>query len=518
LAKPFLSYKLPLFGSNPTQEDKMSSMSRERFLQEYKLELDKEFERDSVPAEWAPKTSGSRLWGEEDEKFVLAQGDPNQSNVPSAAFAVSPDWKCFAGATNAVIRIYEPGNNGLRQKAELIGHETNVWKLRFFPTPNDGDGYLLLSEGASVRNSDGMIILWHLDGQGRLENKVMPIAVNNLAGQASAIIGSQLKQHHELEEADLETVRSGFAEVLQKVDTSNRTKSLPNLDGHFPSFGSEYLSHDGKKILYITHGRSTQGGMRPEDQLPQIVVYDLPSSKEICRLKGHQDAIMWASFSPDDKTIVTASWDETYGIWDASTGHPRRLIGPTHGQNWAGAISPDGSYVLLSGGSPTKVAIYALETGEEIATFEHEKLRGWVRRISWNPSTNEIALVNKQSVILWHPFEGKKQEVLKLKNDGSMLDGFCGLSSVEWVEGGKKLLVETSEGTVLVWEPERNVKWRFQRPHGTPLKTSEGKLIFRSEGQSLVSLNGDGVVRAWYLNEFPPEGSGFGILGGGGGE
>lgn len=35
-------------------------------------------------------------------------------------------------------------------------------------------------------------------------------------------------------------------------------------------------------------------------------------------MKGHRDSIVSASYSPDGKRVVTASWDKTARIWDTS--------------------------------------------------------------------------------------------------------------------------------------------------------------------------------------------------------
>ena len=44
------------------------------------------------------------------------------------------------------------------------------------------------------------------------------------------------------------------------------------------------------------------------------------TSKEIAVIKGHDDAVTSAAFSPDGKTIVTTSTDKTARIWPAQTG------------------------------------------------------------------------------------------------------------------------------------------------------------------------------------------------------
>lgn len=280
-------------------------MSRERFLREYEVELDKEFERDGKVAQWAPGVSGPRYWGSEDATISLKEDDPNKVNVPSAATALSPDDRLLAVATNASIRIYDLSSK--KMHAEMIGHLSNVRTLHFAPRRQElstaspsshplGNGkhqeYVLFSEGAEVSGADGQIISWILDGEGRQLSRTMPFAIEGMADRAIAAISMDLYEHHGLSEDDVESIRTGFVERLQIADIKNRVKHLPVWDGHFPSFGTYPVSHDGQSVLYTAYGETTQDGMRPPEELPQIVVLDIATGTERCRLKGHTDAIM----------------------------------------------------------------------------------------------------------------------------------------------------------------------------------------------------------------------------------
>ena len=64
------------------------------------------------------------------------------------------------------------------------------------------------------------------------------------------------------------------------------------------------------------------------------------------RLIGHTGPIYTEAFSPDGKTIVTASVDNTARLWDVQTGKElRRFIGHTAPVENV-AFSPDGKHVL----------------------------------------------------------------------------------------------------------------------------------------------------------------------------
>ena len=329
----------------------------------------------------------------------------------------------------------------------------------------------------------------------------MPFAVQDMADRSVAAISADLTTHHNFSTEDMDAIRSDFAKRLQVADVKNRTRGLPVWNGRFPSFGTEPFSRGGESFLYTVHGDTTQRGMRPADELPQIVVVELASRMERCRLKGHTDAIMWAGWSADGKNIATASWDSYYRIWDARTGECKHTIGPTGGQNWAGAFSPDGKYVLLSGGQDVKVAIYDVETGEEFAELKREglKLQHWIRYFDWNPAGDCIAISNGLDILLWHPFERKVDNILSVAKDDTMLKRYNSFSDIKWAQGGKKLLLKDVSYTTFVWDRERNVKWRFERPSGMAFEMWAKDVFYVEEMDTVLSLDGDRKVRYWKL-------------------
>ena len=66
-------------------------------------------------------------------------------------------------------------------------------------------------------------------------------------------------------------------------------------------------------------------------------------------LRGHDNIVLSAAFSPDGKRIVTASFDGTARIWDATTGEPigEPLRGHERGVTSA-AYSPDGRRIVTA--------------------------------------------------------------------------------------------------------------------------------------------------------------------------
>jgi WD40 repeat protein len=70
------------------------------------------------------------------------------------------------------------------------------------------------------------------------------------------------------------------------------------------------------------------------------------------QLKGHTNYVFSASFSPDGKRIVTASWDNTARVWDITGKEIALLKGHTQGV-WSANFSPDGKRVVTASADNT---------------------------------------------------------------------------------------------------------------------------------------------------------------------
>src|ERR1043165_6427143 len=94
-------------------------------------------------------------------------------------------------------------------------------------------------------------------------------------------------------------------------------------------------------------------------------------------LQGHTQLVVAVAFSPDSKTLASASYDGTLKLWDMTTGKERATLGKYRGCLGCVALSHDGK-TLASGaiGSPVcfpdlkNVKLWDVATGKLRTTLE----------------------------------------------------------------------------------------------------------------------------------------------------
>jgi len=81
-----------------------------------------------------------------------------------------------------------------------------------------------------------------------------------------------------------------------------------------------------------------------------VKLWDLATGKERVTLHGHTESVMSVAFCSDGKTLATASRDKTVKLWDVATGKERATLKGAEAV-WSVAFSPDGLLLASAGGT-----------------------------------------------------------------------------------------------------------------------------------------------------------------------
>ncbi len=133
---------------------------------------------------------------------------------------------------------------------------------------------------------------------------------------------------------------------------------------------SELPNHPGQVnfVAFLPNGTSlvTAGGRA--GQFGFVNVWDIASKARKLDLRGHTDAILSATLSPDGKTLATASYDRMIKLWDLTQGREAATLKEHTDAVHCVAFSPDGKR-LASGGADRTVKVWDIATGKRIASF-----------------------------------------------------------------------------------------------------------------------------------------------------
>jgi WD40 repeat protein len=127
---------------------------------------------------------------------------------------------------------------------------------------------------------------------------------------------------------------------------------IKSLDAHSYSVNSVAFSPDGKTALSGSWDNTVKW-------------WDLSSGRVIKSLDAHSNDVNAVAFSPDGKTALLGSYDNTVKWWDLESGRViKSLEAHSYSVNSV-AFSPDGK-TALSGSRDATTRLWNLETGEEI--------------------------------------------------------------------------------------------------------------------------------------------------------
>ncbi|THX08396.1 WD40 repeat-like protein [Aureobasidium pullulans] len=480
----------------------MGFMNQEKFLTNYTYEVGQDFGIEGRPASWAGSENlAHRFWDDEDDstKIPINATGPMSTSITG----ISHDEKFIAISSGLAVVVFDLETQ--KVCTEFKGLTARCANLNFSPVHSESGGYTLVVGDSDLGEQQQIILFLNLDKSGRWTDEpedldwglLLELSLEPVRSEMDAVYGRGSTRQL------MKPVREDYKIILQKLQSNIKSKDLIRVNGLIGHFGSKPFSADGRFLLYLVHNQSTQQGMRPPEELPHVVVYDIVNHTEKHVLGGHQDAIMWTDFSPDGQYVATASWDGTFRIFEVDSGDCKHVIGPTGGQCWTGAWSPDSKDILLCGmahqdgeGRPEVfVAVYSVEKAQQINRFDHTRLNDWVRNVAWS-ETGAIAFAHKTEVFVWEPFENRVISTFALKVESFMLRGFAGVRDVEWVQEGDVLIAYTGDGTIEVWNWRQNAKWRVQRPHGL---VQSRRAWWMEKQKAIVSVDGEGIMRFYRL-------------------
>ena len=200
-------------------------------------------------------------------------------------------------------------------------------------------------------------------------------------------------------------------------------------------------------------------------------------------LTGETPAFLGLAWSPDGKTLATASDDRAIRLWDVTTGTLRRTLTGHTGAVTSVAWSPTGT-TLATGGADATVRLWNAANGRLIRTMTGHSVG--VEAVAWSPDGTQIASAGADlTVRLWAASTGVSS--LTLQGHTAAVTG------VAWSPDGATLATASADLTARLWNPATGAPIRTLAGHTGPLT----EVAWSPDSKTLATTSDDQSTRLW---------------------
>jgi WD40 repeat protein len=200
-------------------------------------------------------------------------------------------------------------------------------------------------------------------------------------------------------------------------------------------------------------------------------------------LRGHEKKVFSASFSPDGRSVVTASDDNTARVWRTDgSGEPVVLRGH-EGRVVSASFSPDGRSVVTASGDNTARVWRADGSGEPVVLRGHE---GWVRSASFSLDGRSVVTASVDNTARVWRADGSGEPVVLRGHEGRVV-------SASFSPDGRSIVTASDDHTARVWRTDGSGEPVVLRGHEKAVVSAS----FSPDGRSVVTASDDNTARVW---------------------
>lgn len=267
--------------------------------------------------------------------------------------------------------------------------------------------------------------------------------------------------------------------LLTMTNTSGQQPELVIPVGHTENVVLVNYSPDGKTVVTASYDNTVKIWNARNGRL----LYSLGAEKNWQNSMNY-----WArsvNFSPDSKRIVTA-WDSTAQIWEVQSGRLLKTL-KCEGALLTAGYSPDGSKIVTAD-EAYEVIIWNAKTGERLK--HTQGYTPWVNDAHFSPNGKFVVATaknNESLVKLLDAQSGKLIFNLKGHRDMSMVN------IARFSPDNKYLVSASNDHTVIIWDLQSG-----KLVHRLESHTKEViNVNYSPDGNNIVTASADNTAKVW---------------------
>jgi WD40 repeat protein/serine/threonine protein kinase len=232
------------------------------------------------------------------------------------------------------------------------------------------------------------------------------------------------------------------------------------------------FSPDGRRVVTASYDHTAR-------------VWDASTGEAVTPPLAHGDSVLRAWFSPDGRRVVTASRDRTARVWDATSG---MAVSPalSHDSTVEDALfSPDGRWVVTASVDGTARLWDAVSGQPRTAPLKHAS---WLHSVAFSPDGRRVVTASEdQTAQVWDAATGQPT-ALPLRHGAAVM---CAAFSPD----GRLVITASNDHTARLWDAATG------QPVGPPLEHGDRviRAFFSPDGRYVSTCSFDTTARVWLV-------------------